>query len=278
MAFVRGATPAARYLHQANERRGYWHADSLPDTTAFAASVCVSGVCARAIPHRRENRESMPKLTNGPAPSTNGCGTCHSQLPQPCEMKTRIVNHIVRILQLIRQFFYSAISTGHTKGSAKKIQPTLILGNGTVEFEKNVKLGYFPSPFFLTGYVHLEARGNNSSIIFGEDSKINNNFVAISEHKTITIGRRCLIGTNVEIYDSDFHGIRIQDRRISDPKNSKSVMIGDDVFIGSNVKIMKGVAIGNGSVIANGSIVVSEIPQSVIAGGNPARVLKSIDK
>jgi maltose O-acetyltransferase len=152
------------------------------------------------------------------------------------------------------------------------------LGNGIVEFEKNVKLGYFPSPFFLSGYIHLETRGNNSSIIFGEDTNVNNNFVAIAEHKTITIGRRCFIGTNVEIYDSDFHGISVQDRRTSDPENSKPVLIGNDVFIGSNVKIMKGVVIGNGSVIANGSIVVSEIPQSVIAGGNPARVLKSIEK
>lgn len=48
------------------------------------------------------------------------------------------------------------------------------------------------------------------------------------------------------------------------------------MFIGSNAKIMKGVLIGVGSVIANGSIVVGEIPSGVIAGGNPARVLKVI--
>ena len=40
---------------------------------------------------------------------------------------------------------------------------------------------------------------------------------------------------------------------------------------------MKGVVIGDGSVIANGSIVVGVIPSGVIAGGNPARVLKSIE-
>ena len=192
-------------------------------------------------------------------------------------MRYRIVNRILRIIQWGRVSFYVSLSTGHSKGYVNKIQPVLILGSGVVEFEKDVSLGYFPSPFFLSGYVHLEARGKNSSIKFGENTHVNNNFVAISEHKSISIGKRCFIGTNVEIYDSDFHGIKVADRRTSDPKNAKSVGVGDDVFIGSNVKIMKGAVIGDGSVIANGSIVVGAIPSRVIAGGNPARVLRVIE-
>lgn len=191
-------------------------------------------------------------------------------------MKKRIINRLCRMLQRMRVSFYDAISTGHCKGSVQKIQPVLILGNGIVEFEKNVKLGYFPSPFFFSGYIHLEARGDASSIIFGEDTHINNNFVAIAEHTAITIGKRCFIGTNVEIMDSDFHGIKVPERGTSNPEQAKSVAIGDDVFIGSNVKIMKGVVIGVGAAIANGSIVVGEIPANVVAGGNPARVLKAI--
>lgn len=192
-------------------------------------------------------------------------------------MRYRVVNRILRIIQWWRTLFYTSLSTGHSKGNVNKIQPVLILGNGIVFFEKDVNLGYFPSPFFLSGYVHLEARGKNSSIKFGENTCVNNNFVAISEHKTISIGMRCFIGTNVEIYDSDFHGIKVVNRRTSDPNNAKAVEIGDDVFIGSNVKIMKGVVIGDGSVIANGSIVVGVIPSGVVAGGNPARVLKVIE-
>lgn len=193
-------------------------------------------------------------------------------------MRNQISNLIFKIVQWFRMLFYDALSTGHSNGYAQKIQPTLILGNGTVEFQKNVKLGYFPSPFFLSGYIHLEVRGKTSNISFGEDSHINNNFVAIAEHTTITIGKRCFFGTNVEVYDSDFHGIKVSDRRTSDPKKAKPVEIGDDVFIGSNVKIMKGVKIGNGSVIANGSIVTGEIPSDVVAGGNPARILNAIEK
>ena len=73
--------------------------------------------------------------------------------------------------------------------------------------------------------------------------------MAVTEHTSITIGKRCFFGANGEIYDSDFHGIKIQDRRISDPKKAKPVLIGDDVFVGSNVKIMKGVKIGSGSKV-----------------------------
>jgi acetyltransferase-like isoleucine patch superfamily enzyme len=102
--------------------------------------------------------------------------------------------------------------------------------------------------------------------------------VAIAEHHSITIGKRCFIGANVEIIDSDFHGIKVSDRGTSNSSKSKSVVIGDDVFIGSNVKIMKGVVIGVGSVITNGSIVVGEIPPNVVAGGNPAKVIKAIEE
>ena len=40
---------------------------------------------------------------------------------------------------------------------------------------------------------------------------------------------------------------------------------------------MKGVSIGDGSVIANGSVVVKDVPPGVIAGGNPARVIRAVE-
>lgn len=109
----------------------------------------------------------------------------------------------------MRGSFYGALSTGYFKEYVQKIQLVLILCKVVVEFEKNVKLGYFLSPFFLSGYIHPEARAKATSIKFGEDIHINNNFVAIAEYTTLIIGKRCFIGTNVEIYDSDFHGIKV---------------------------------------------------------------------
>ena len=106
---------------------------------------------------------------------------------------------------------------------------------------------------------------------------LNNNFCAIAEHTRITLGRRVLVGTGVEIFDSDFHGLRLEDRARSDPAWARPVVIEDDVFLGSNVRVLKGVTIGRGSVIANGAVVLSDIPPGVVAGGIPARVLKTID-
>lgn len=105
---------------------------------------------------------------------------------------------------------------------------------------------------------------------------MNNNFSAIAELTSITIGCNCLIGTNVEIYDSDFHGASIDKRRDSKKEWALLVSIGNDVFIGSNVKILKGVSIGDGAVIAHGSIVLNDVPSCVIAGGISAKIIKTI--
>ena len=87
-----------------------------------------------------------------------------------------------------------------------------------------------------------------------------------------------LICTRVEIYVNEFHGIHVDDCNASGTELAKKVLIEDEFFLGSNVRILKGVTIGRGSVIANSSLVVNDIPPGVIAGGNPARVLKEIER
>jgi acetyltransferase-like isoleucine patch superfamily enzyme len=192
-------------------------------------------------------------------------------------MNKRVAGRVIEILQLMRIMFYRFLSTGHSVGRVTQMQPALVLGDGIVEYKDGVIIGYFPFPYYLNGYIHLEARGKHSSIIVGENTHLNNNFVAIAEHTSIRIGKRCLFGVNVEILDSDFHGLKVSERGISVFEKAKPVVIEDDVFVGSYVRIMKGVVIGSGSVIANGSIVVNAIPPGVVAGGNPARVLRAIE-
>ncbi|MGO7601667.1 DapH/DapD/GlmU-related protein, partial [Rhizobium ruizarguesonis] len=53
------------------------------------------------------------------------------------------------------------------------------------------------------------------------------------------------------------------------------IVIGDDVWIGANCVILDGATIGNGAVIAAGAVVTGDIPAMEIAGGVPARVLRS---
>ena len=180
-------------------------------------------------------------------------------------------------IQASRIFFYRILSDAILKGERPLLrQPLQTVGRGVIEFEERVSIGFFPSPFFFSSYAYLDARNESARISIGHDTSINNGFVAIAEHTYIKIGARVLMGTNVEIIDSDFHGTSLSDRNMSKAEWAKPVVVGDDVFLGSNVRICKGVTIGAGSVIANGSIVMKDIPAGVIAAGNPAIVLRSI--
>jgi maltose O-acetyltransferase len=161
-------------------------------------------------------------------------------------------------------------------GKPVKNGPVLINGTGSVIFGKNVNLGYNSSPFFYNSYIYIEARNTESKIELEAGVYINNNTCIISEgNEGIKIGANTLMGTNVTIYDSDFHELHPGKRFTGIPQTA-GVSVGKNVFIGSNVTILKGVQIGNNSVIGSGSLVVNSIPENVIAGGNPCRVIKSI--
>lgn len=155
-------------------------------------------------------------------------------------------------------------------------QPTQLLGEGYISFGKNVNLGVVTSPFFYNGYGYIDARKLYSEIVIEDNVSINNNFNICSEGEGIYIGANTLIGLNFEVSDSDFHDLHPDRRTTGIPKTGK-VTIGKNVFIGSNVKILKGVTIGDNSVIANSSIVTKSIPDNMIAGGYPAKVIKKID-
>lgn len=90
----------------------------------------------------------------------------------------------------------------------------------------------------------------------------------------ITIGDNCLIthGCYILSHDGAAHVI--------DPNDNGTgyVTIGDNVFIGVNSVVMRNVTIGNHSIIGAGSVVNKDIPEGVVAAGNPIRILKHLDK
>ena len=93
---------------------------------------------------------------------------------------------------------------------------------------------------------------------------------------SITIEDDVMIGGGCQIYDTDFHSIKYEDRILNGDKATKSapVCIEKGAFIGANVLILKGVTIGERSVIAAGSVVVNDAPSDEVWGGNPNRFLK----
>ena len=191
-------------------------------------------------------------------------------------LRRGLVRLLARAVQAPRLAVYSLLSNNRFQGRPNCHQPVQAMGRGEIKFESDVNIGVHPSALFFSTYAYIEARQPTATVSIGRGTWINNNFSAIAEHTSITIGQNCLIGTSVEILDSDFHGINVSERGLSRPEWARSVVVGDNVFIGSNVKIMKGVVIGSGCVVSNGSIVTKNFPADVVIGGNPAVVLKVI--
>jgi maltose O-acetyltransferase len=90
----------------------------------------------------------------------------------------------------------------------------------------------------------------------------------------VTIGSRTMFGPNVQVYTAT-HPIDHLERS-SGKEYAKPIVIGEDVWIGGSAVICPGVTIGNRSIIGAGSIVTKDIPDNVIAAGNPCKVIRPI--
>ena len=124
--------------------------------------------------------------------------------------------------------------------------------------------------------VHIEAPFHcdyGYNIEVGENFFANYNLTVLDVGK-VRIGKNAQIAPNVSIYTAG-HPIH-PDSRNSGYEYGIDVTIGDNVWIGGNVCIMPGVTVGDNVVIGAGSVVTKDIPDSVIAVGNPCRVVRAI--
>lgn len=119
------------------------------------------------------------------------------------------------------------------------------------------------------------------NIYTGDNVFINQNCTFL-DNNIITIGERVLIAPDVRIYAGD-HPINGKERYIDQGNgnahivsSSKPVKIGDDVWIGGGAIILSGVTIGNNVVIGAGSVVTKDIPDNVVAAGNPIKIIKHL--
>jgi len=94
--------------------------------------------------------------------------------------------------------------------------------------------------------------------------------------RRVRIGDRVLCGANVTVTDTDRHPVDPVRRADGLPGEAAGVRIEDDVWLAMNVAVLKGVTIGEAAVIAANSVVASDIPAGVLAGGIPARVIRSL--
>ena len=152
-----------------------------------------------------------------------------------------------------------------------------VRNGGRIIFKNNVTLnsrnyGYHASMY---GPVKLYADKPGALIKVGANTRING--ACIHAYTEISIGANCLIAANSQILDSNAHEVSETNpkMRLNTRDEGKSIRIEDDVWIGLNCIIFGGVTIGRGSVIGAGSIVTRDIPELVVAAGNPAKIIKS---
>lgn len=144
------------------------------------------------------------------------------------------------------------------------------------EYEKKIK--YMKETFAECGdrcYIELPFRANwgGKNLHFGNSVYANFNLTIVDDGD-IYVGDRVMFGPNVTIATAN-HPIEPTLRRNAMQYN-KPVRIGENVWIGAGSVIVPGVTIGKNSVIGAGSVVVKDIPENVVAVGNPCRVLREI--
>jgi len=111
-----------------------------------------------------------------------------------------------------------------------------------------------------------------SNITLGERVFFNFNCVVL-DVCPVRIGSFTLFGPAVQIY-TPMHPLDAEARR--GKEFGKPVEIGSDVWVGGAALILPGVRVGSRSIIGAGSVVTRDIPEGVLAAGNPCRVIREI--
>jgi len=98
---------------------------------------------------------------------------------------------------------------------------------------------------------------------------------------SITIEDYAILGSGVQIRDSNGHSINPEHRKNSviDEANNimKPIILRESSFIGAETIILKGVTVGKNSIIGAASVITKSIPDNEIWAGNPAKFVKKLD-
>ncbi len=111
------------------------------------------------------------------------------------------------------------------------------------------------------------------NVKIGDNTVINHSGVFLDTNE-INIGKHALIGPKSGLYGA-IHPFDVEARNEGIEK-AKTINIGDGAWLGGKVTVVPGVSIGKHSVIGAGSVVTKDIPDDVVAVGNPCRVIRKI--
>lgn len=197
----------------------------------------------------------------------------------------RLLKQSIEILANKRNEFYiSRISKKHNMSIGQSFAingiPSIdIWHDSSLSVGHNVLLNSSNKGYHINMHspVKLLADRANARIIIGNNTRIHG--TCIHAFELVEIGDNCLIAANCHIFDGNGHDLSFPDveNRINTFGSCRPVTIENNVWIGANSFILPGVTIGEGSVISANSVVTKSIPKMVVAGGNPAIIIKKYE-
>lgn len=117
---------------------------------------------------------------------------------------------------------------------------------------------------------------HEKGVSFGDNVAIGIGSYICGTGGKIEIGNEVRIADNVRMYSFNHVFSNPKKAIASQGYTRKGIFIGNNVWIGSGSVVLDGVKIGKNSVIAAGSVVTKNIPDNVLAGGVPAKLIRKL--
>lgn len=178
------------------------------------------------------------------------------------------------------------------------------IGQGVI-FGKNITIRHghkihIGNRVVIDDNVVLDAKGGaNQGVFIGDNTIISRNCILSCKGGSIRVGKNVSLGINSLIHSIHGSNVRVGNNvvvaaftyligggnynveRLDMPIQQQGiyskggVTIGNNVWLGSHVQVLDGVSVGRDSIIAAGAVVHHDVPDFTVAGGVPARILKT---
>lgn len=140
-----------------------------------------------------------------------------------------------------------------------------------------IKRLLFPNTYSSDRYIkYLKKIGMD----IGENTYIwspNHTYIDTQRPALIKIGKNSKISRGVIILAHDYSVSVVRRKYGQHLGQARMTVIGDNVFIGNNAIILMGAQVGSNSIVAAGAVVTKKFEDNLVIGGNPARVICTMD-
>jgi acetyltransferase-like isoleucine patch superfamily enzyme len=183
---------------------------------------------------------------------------------------------IARIVRSVHN--RTRIGAMRVRGAATRVlRPGALRAGDGLLLGRNVDLVIYGELVIGTGVVLADGCalevGPRGRLVLGDRVFIGRHSV-LSAHESVVLGDDTLVAEHCTIRDQDHHvdpALRAEETRAV----TAPVTLEANVWVGAGARILRGSHVGAGSVIAANSVVRDKIPAGVVAGGIPAKVLRS---